>query len=153
MDALRPLLARGPVFLVKNADGGADARITIRARAGASAAMMHRVITTPGEYTTFMPILSSVELLSSRGTRTAFRFHVAASLFDVTALCAMNDLSERRVDVAITHSETGPGGSRWDLTPDGDAPPPCRSPPGATPRRATGSSARWPAARPPPSPG
>ena len=120
MDALRPLLARGPVFLVKNADGGADARISIATRVRAPAATMHRVITTPGEYTTFMPILSSVELLSSRGTRTAFRFHVAASLFDVTALCAMNDLSERRVDVAITHSETGPGGSRWDLTPDGD---------------------------------
>jgi hypothetical protein len=120
LDALRPLFARGPVFLVKNADAGADARISIVTRVRANAAMMHRVITTPGEYTTFMPILSSVELLSSRGTRTAFRFHVAASLFDVTALCAMNDLGDRRVDVAITHSETGPGGSRWDLTPDGD---------------------------------
>lgn len=118
--ALRPLLARGPVFLVKNPDGGADARITIVTRVRASAARMHQAITTPSEYTTFMPILSSVEMLAARGSRTAFRFHVAASLFDVTALCAMNDLGERRVDVAITHSETGPGGSRWDLTPESE---------------------------------
>ncbi len=120
VDALRPLLDRGPVFVVRNADGGADARITILARAGASAAQMRRVITTPGEYGTFMPILRSVDVLSSHGSRTAFRFHVAAPLFDVTALCAMNDVSERRVDVAITQSETGPGASRWDLTPESD---------------------------------
>ncbi len=116
LDALRPLLVRGPAFLVRNADAGADARITIVARTGANAAAMRRVITTPGEYGTFMPILRSVDVLSSRGARTAFRFHVAAPLFDVTALCAMNDVSERRVDVVITQSETGPGGSRWDLT-------------------------------------
>jgi hypothetical protein len=67
-----------------------------------------------------MPILRSVDVLSSRGSRTAFRFHVAAPLFDVTALSAMNDVSERRIDVAITQSETGPGGSRWDLAPEGD---------------------------------
>ena len=121
LDALRPLFARGPVFMVRNPDGGAEARITILTRVNASAAAMRRVITTPGEYGTFMPILRTVDVLSSHGSRTAFRFHVAAPLFDVTALSAMNDVSERRVDVAITQSETGPGGSRWDLTPDGEA--------------------------------
>ncbi|MFO0607221.1 MAG: hypothetical protein U0324_28925 [Polyangiales bacterium] len=120
LGALRPLLDRGPVFLVKNADGGADARITIITRVRAPAARVHDAITAPADYTTFMPILSSVEMLSTRGARAAFRFHVAAPLFDVTALCAMHDLGDRRVDVAITHSETGPGGSRWDLTPDGE---------------------------------
>ncbi len=121
VQALSALFDRGPVFVVRNADGGADARITILARAHAPAAVMRRVITTPGEYGTFMPILRTVDVLSSHGSRTAFRFHVAAPLFDVTALCAMNDVSERRVDVVITQSETGPGGSRWDLSPDGDA--------------------------------
>lgn len=121
LDALRPLFARGPVFVVRNPDAGADARITILTRVNASAAAMRRVITTPGEYGTFMPILRTVDVLSTHGSRTAFRFHVAAPLFDVTALSAMNDVSERRVDVAITQSETGPGGSRWDLTPDGES--------------------------------
>ena len=120
LDAVRPLLARGPVFMVRNADAGADARITLVTRGRAPASAIHRAIITPGEYTTFMPILRDVELLSEHGNRKAFRFHVAAPLFDVTALCAMNVISERRVDVAITQSETGPGGSRWDLHPDGD---------------------------------
>jgi hypothetical protein len=106
--------------LVRNPDGGPDARITIVTRARAPVRRVHQAITTPQEYTTFMPMLSRVEVLSVRGARSAFRFHVAAPLFDVTALCAMHDLGERRVDVAITQSETGPGASRWDLTPDGD---------------------------------
>ncbi len=121
VDALRPLLDRGPVFVVRNPDAGADARITILTRAQATAAQMRHVITTPAEYGSFMPILRSVDVITTHGARTAFRFHVAAPLFDVTALCAMNDLSERRVDVAITQSETGPGGSRWDLTPESDS--------------------------------
>jgi hypothetical protein len=119
IEALRPLLARGPVFVVRNPDGGAAARITILARSSASVAQIRRVVTTPAEYTAFMPILRDVEMLSVRGERQAFRFHVAASLFDVTALCALHDVSERRIDVVVTQSETGPGASRWDLQPDG----------------------------------
>lgn len=120
LDALRPLLARGPAFVVRNPDGGRDARITLVARASAPAEAVHRAVTTPGEYPTFMPILRGVDVLSRHGNRTGFRFHVAAPLFDVTALCAMRDASPRRVDVDIIESEVGPGASRWDITPDGD---------------------------------
>lgn len=118
LDALRPLLSRGPAFLVRNPDGGRDARITLVTRARASAEEVRRAITTPGEYPTFMPILRSVDVLSQHGNRTGFRFHVAAPLFDVTALCAMRDASARRVDVDIIESEVGPGASRWDILPD-----------------------------------
>jgi hypothetical protein len=117
--ALRPLLDRGPALLVRDADRGMEARITFVTRARAPVATVRRVITTPGEYLTFMPTLRSVEVLSRHNNRTAFRFHVAAPVFDVTALSAMTELGERRVDVAIVESETGPGGSRWDLSPDG----------------------------------
>ena len=120
LDALRPLLPRGPAFVVRNPDGGRDARITLVTRARAPAEAVRRAITTPGEYPTFMPILRSVDVLSRRGNRTGFRFHVAAPLFDVTALCAMRDASPRRVDVDIIESEVGPGASRWDLIPEGD---------------------------------
>lgn len=120
LDALRPLLARGPAFVVRNPDGGAQARITLVQRSRAPLAQLHHVVSTPAEYTTFMPILRSVEVLSEHGPRTAFRFHVAAPLFDVTALCNLHAVSPRRVDVNITESEAGPAGSRWDLSPDGD---------------------------------
>jgi hypothetical protein len=119
--ALRPLLTRGPASVVRNPDGGRDARITLLTRTDATPETVRRVITTPGDYGTFMPILRGVDVLSQHGNRTGFRFHVAAPLFDVTALCAMRDLGERRVDVAITQSETGPGGSRWDLSPTATA--------------------------------
>lgn len=118
--ALRPLLARGPASLVRNPDGGRDARITFVTRSAASPEVVHRVITTPGEYGTFMPILRGVDVLSQHGNRTGFRFHVAAPLFDVTALCAMRSASPRRVDVDVIESEIGPGASRWDIVPDGD---------------------------------
>lgn len=119
--ALRPLLTRGPAFIVRDADAGPDARITLVTLANASAAGVRRVVTTPSEYPTFMPILRGVEILSHRESRTAFRFEVAAPLFSVNALCEMREIGERRVDVIVTQSETGPGGSRWDLFPDGDA--------------------------------
>ena len=118
--ALRPLLVRGPAFLVRDADAGPEARITLVTLAHASAEDVHRVVTTPVEYPTFMPILRSVEVLSHRENRTAFRFAVAAPLFNVNALCEMREIGERRVDVIVTQSETGPGGSRWDFLPDGD---------------------------------
>src|SRR5207244_596462 len=86
IDAIRPLLARGPAVIIRNADAGPDARITFVTRAHAPLAMVHETIAAPGEYASFMPILRSVELLSTHENRTAFRFHVAAPLFDVTAL-------------------------------------------------------------------
>lgn len=118
--ALRPLLERGPASVVRNPDGGRDARITLVTRSTASPERVHQVITTPGEYSTFMPILRGVDVLSQHGNRTGFRFHVAAPLFDVTALCAMRVASPRRVDVDVIESEIGPGASRWDIVPDGD---------------------------------
>ncbi|MDB4930493.1 MAG: hypothetical protein JWM10_2977, partial [Myxococcaceae bacterium] len=118
--ALRPLLARGPAFIVRDADSGPDARITLVTQARVAAGRVRQVIATPAEYPTFMPIVRSVEILSHRESRTAFRFEVAAPLFNVHALCEMRETSERRVDVTVTQSETGPGGSRWDLFPDGD---------------------------------
>lgn len=118
--ALRPLLSRGPAFIVRDADAGPDARITLVTLANVAAGRVHQVITSPAEYPTFMPILRSVEILSQHAARTAFRFEVAAPLFNVHALCEMRETSERRVDVVVTQSETGPGGSRWDLFPDGD---------------------------------
>lgn len=118
--ALRPLLARGPAFIVRNADGGRDARITLVTRAAVTIDRVRHVVTTPSEYPTFMPILRRVEILSQHETRTGFRFEVAAPLFNVNALCEMRQVGERRVDVIVTQSETGPGGSRWDLYPDGD---------------------------------
>lgn len=121
IDALRPLLQHGAAILVRDVDGGAHARITLVARTHAPIATVHRVITTPGEYMTFMPTLRSVEVLTQHGNRTGFRFHVAAPMFDVTALCAMNDISDHRVDVSVLESETGPGGSRWDLVRDGES--------------------------------
>ena len=119
--ALRPLLSRGPAFIVRDPDAGPDARITLVTLANASAEGVRRVVTTPAEYPTFMPMLRSVEVISRHESRTAFRFVVAAPLFNVNALCEMRELGERRVDVIVTQSETGPGGSRWDLLPDGDA--------------------------------
>ena len=119
--ALRPLLSRGPAFIVRDADSGPDARITLVTLANAPLEGVRRVVTTPAEYPTFMPILRSVEILSRRETRTAFRFQVAAPLFNVNALCEMREIGDHRVDVIVTQSETGPGGSRWDLTPDGDS--------------------------------
>lgn len=119
LDALRPLLARGPAILVRNVDGGSQARITFVTRAHAPIATVHRVISTPDEYMTFMPTLRSVEVITQHGSRTAFRFHVAAPMFEVSALSAMNVISDHRIDVAVLESETGPGGSRWDLTRDG----------------------------------
>lgn len=118
--ALRPLLSRGPAFIVRDADAGPDARITLVTLANAPAEGVRRVVTTPTEYPTFMPILRSVEVISRHESRTAFRFVVAAPLFNVNALCEMRELGERRVDVIVTQSETGPGGSRWDLLPDGE---------------------------------
>jgi hypothetical protein len=118
--AVRPLLVRGPASVVRNPDGGRDARITLLTRTDATPEIVRRVITTPGDYATFMPILRGVDVLSQHGNRTGFRFHVAAPLFDVTALCAMRAASARRVDVDILESEIGPGASRWDLLPDGD---------------------------------
>ncbi len=120
LDALRPLLGRGPAFVVRNPDGGAEARITLLQRSRAPMDRVHHAVSTPGEYPTFMPILRGVDVISSHGSRSAFRFHVAAPLFDVTALCSLHAVSPRRIDVAITESEAGPGGSRWDLSPDGD---------------------------------
>jgi len=120
LDALRPLLDRGPAFVVRNPDGGADARITLVQRSRAPMAQVHHAVSTPSEYPTFMPILRGVDVISTHGNRSAFRFHVAAPLFDVTALCSLHAVSPRRIDVAITESEAGPGGSRWDLSPDGD---------------------------------
>lgn len=119
LDALQALLARGPAVIVRNPDGGADARITMMHRARAPLATLRRTIATPAEYGTFMPILRGVEVLSTHGTRTGFRFDVAAPLFNVSALCEMRVVGERRVDVEITESETGPGASRWDFYADG----------------------------------
>ena len=119
LEALRPLLTRGPASVVRNPDGGRDARITLVTRTGAAPEFVRRAITTPGEYGTFMPILRGVDVLSQHGNRTGFRFHVAAPMFDVTALCAMREASPRRVDVDIIESEIGPGASRWDILPDG----------------------------------
>lgn len=119
LDALQALLSRGPAVIVRNPDGGADARITMMHRARAPLALLRRTIATPAEYTRFMPILRDVEVLSTHGTRTGFRFDVAAPLFNVSALCEMRVVGERRVDVEITESETGPGASRWDFFADG----------------------------------
>ncbi len=120
LDALRPLLTRGPAFIVRDPDAGRDARITLVTRAAVPLDRVRHVVTTPSEYPTFMPILRTVEILSHHETRTGFRFQVAAPLFNVNALCEMRQVGERRVDVIVTQSETGPGGSRWDLYPDGD---------------------------------
>ncbi|MBL8603936.1 MAG: SRPBCC family protein [Myxococcales bacterium] len=121
LEALRPLLARGPAFLARDPDAGPNARITLVARTAASPERLRGVIANPAEYPSFMPILNGVEMISTRGSRQAFRFHVAAPVFDVTALCNLHQVSERRVDVAITQSEAGPGVSRWDFNaePDG----------------------------------
>ena len=46
--ALRPLLTRGPASVVRNPDGGRDARITLLTRTDATPETVRRVITTPG---------------------------------------------------------------------------------------------------------
>ncbi len=118
--ALRPLLSRGPAVVVRDADAGPDARITLLTRSSVPFERVRQVVTTPAEYPTFMPILRSVEVLSRHASRTGFRFEVAAPIFNVHALCEMREAGERRVDVLVTESETGPGGSRWDFFPDAD---------------------------------
>lgn len=113
-------MERGPAVMVRNPDGGANAVITMMYRAHAPMGLMRHTIATPGEYPTFMPILRGVEVLSTHGPRTGFRFDVAAPLFNVSALCELRVVGERRVDVEITESEAGPGASRWDFFPDSE---------------------------------
>ncbi len=120
LEALRPLAARGAAILVRDPDSGARARVTVLVRARAPMSVMHRVISTPEQYTTFMPTITSVDILSRANRRVAFRFHVGAIVFDVSSLSALHEVSDRRVDVSIVQSEIGPGASRWDLIPDGD---------------------------------
>lgn len=115
LDAIRPLLARGPVIIPRAVDQHANSRPTIYVRVQAPLAVVHRVVRSPEEYRQFVPALGSVELQGRTGRRTAFRFHATAAIFDVTADVRVNVVSDRRVDVDVTRSDFGPAGTRWEF--------------------------------------
>ncbi len=119
-EALRPLARRGAAVLIRDADQGSRARITVVVRTRAPLATVRGVVSNPEQYTRFMPTLTGVEILSRRGAHTGFRFHVEAILFDVITTSALHVVNDRRVDVAIIQSDIGPGTSRWDLLEDGE---------------------------------
>jgi ribosome-associated toxin RatA of RatAB toxin-antitoxin module len=115
LDAIRPLLARGPVIIPRAVDQHANSRPTIYVRVNAPMAVAHRVVRSPDEYQQFVPALANVELQGRTGRRTAFRFRATAAIFDVSADVRVNVVSDRRVDVDITRSDFGPAGSRWEF--------------------------------------
>ncbi|MBL8679634.1 MAG: hypothetical protein JNK05_10740 [Myxococcales bacterium] len=115
LEAIRPLLERGPVIIPRAVDQHANSRPTIYARVYAPLAVVHRVVRSPNEYAQFVPALGNVELQGQTGRRTAFRFHAHASIFDVHADVRVNVVNDRRVDVDVTRSDFGPAGSRWEF--------------------------------------
>ena len=115
LEAIRPLLARGPVIVPRAVDQHSASRPTIYVRVQAPMAVAHRVVRSPDEYRQFVPALGSVELQGRTGRRTAFRFRATAAIFDVTADVRVNVVNDRRVDVDITRSDFGPAGSRWEF--------------------------------------
>lgn len=119
LEAIRPLLARGPVIIPRAVDQYAASRPTIYVRVQAPMAIVHRVVRSPEEYQQFVPALGSVELQGRTGRRTAFRFRARASIFDVTADVRVNVVNDRRVDVDVTRSDFGPAGSRWEFFSEG----------------------------------
>jgi|LNFM01.1.fsa_nt_gb hypothetical protein len=115
LEAIRPLLARGPVIIPRAVDQHSNSRPTIYARVQAPIAVVHRVVRSPEEYAQFVPALGDVELQGRTGRRTAFRFHARAAIFDVHADVRVNVVNDRRVDVDVTRSDFGPAGTRWEF--------------------------------------
>lgn len=118
--ALRPLALRGAALLVRDADAGPRATVTVLLRSNATLEQVRQVISTPEQYGGFMPTISSVSVTARSERRAAFTFRVGAVLFDVETMAALNIVSPRRIDVDIVRSDIGPGASRWDLLPEPD---------------------------------
>lgn len=119
LDAIRPLLARGPVIIPRAVDQHANSHPTIYVRVAAPMAVVHRVVRSAEEYRAFVPALGEVELQGSTERRQAFRFRVTAAIFDVRADVRVNVVNERRVDVNVARSDFGPAGTRWEFFDDG----------------------------------
>jgi hypothetical protein len=119
LDALRPLIPRGAVIVVRSLYGDATPCCTVYVRAHAPLELVRRAIATPEEYPSFMPALSGVDVLSRRGSRVAFRFQAHAAVFDVSADAMLHVVNDRRIDVSIAQSDIGVSSSRWELFADG----------------------------------
>jgi len=118
--ALRPFAERGAGVLVRDADSGPRARITVLVRARAPIDTVRGAIMAPESYATFMPTIAETSVVSRHGDHVAFRFRVSAVIFDVDSLSALHRINDHRVDAVIVRSDIGPGASRWDLLEDGD---------------------------------
>lgn len=117
LDALVPLAERGAAALVYFPDGGPQARTSLVTIVGAPLASVREAIVDAVRWPEFMPPLRAVTALARHGRRAAYRFEVPASLLDVNANVSLTEVGPRRVDFAITESELGPAGARWDLRP------------------------------------
>ncbi|MEI8254067.1 MAG: hypothetical protein WCJ30_00175 [Deltaproteobacteria bacterium] len=119
VSALRPLLPRGAVIVLRALEPGLDPCCTVYVRAHAPLDVVRHAIVTPEEYPTFMPALTGVDILSRRGHRVAFRFRVHAVFFAVAADASLQVINDHRVDFSIAQSDVGPSQSRWELFSDG----------------------------------
>jgi carbon monoxide dehydrogenase subunit G len=105
--------------LVFYPDAGPGARISITIPVAAPLAAVRQALLDAERWPEYMPALRSVSLLSRRGRRAAYRFEVAASLFDVSATTSLVEVGERRVDFTVHESDFGIAAARWDLIDDG----------------------------------
>lgn len=119
LSAIRSLLPRGAVIVLRALEPGLDPCCTVYVRAHAPLDVVRHAIVTPEEYPSFMPALTGVDILSRRGARVAFRFRARAVLFDVAAEAMLQMVNNHRVDVSIAQSDVGPSQSRWELFSDG----------------------------------
>lgn len=117
LDAVAPLATRGAAALVYFPDGGPLARTSLVTVVDAPLAVVRGAVADASRWPEFMPALRAVTPLSRHGRRAAYRFEIPASLVDVNAAVTVTELGARRVDLAITESELGPAGARWDLRP------------------------------------
>jgi hypothetical protein len=116
--ALRPLALRGAAALVKVLEP-AEARAVVAMPVHASMEVVHAVLVAGETWPQYIPAINTSVLLSRHANRAAYRFTTTGALLDLSATCTITDVSPARVDVAVTQSEFGPAGARWDLYREG----------------------------------
>lgn len=118
LEALKPIARNGVALLVRDANSGMRARITVMVHTRASMATAMRVISRVEEYDQIMDGVHDMEVTSRTRNRIGFHFFVGMSVFDVETSAALHMQSPTRVNGQFLRSTLGPGGLRWDLYPD-----------------------------------
>jgi hypothetical protein len=118
LEALKPLARGGVALLVRDANSGMRARITVMVHTRASMATVLRVISRVEEYDQIMDGVRDMEVTSRTRNRIGFHFVVGLSVFDVETSASLHIQSPQRVNGQFLRSTLGPGGLRWDLYPD-----------------------------------